>query len=309
MLDLGYDPGHCIRYYDGNGFSFHPWVEAMLDKLGARYSQDDLERIFLPFLRYRLRLIVERSHNFHKPSKVSGACPYEELPRYQQDLHSFDKRRLHYLRFGRIDIGTLDGRPWKFLNVLSCKSRDEIESVIEDMERKLPRSETIAYIYTALNLQAYFPFHLLRNYPVGLDRERLDEYFLREICGINQTPGFFAGLSDYDPETLHPILRKYVILYFDSPFEASGSSPMEDYIRMFIWRRRFYRQAPSLVRMEVVEAYRIMSITAEQFARMSRAELTRRYRRRAMKEHPDRGGDHDEFVKLNEAYELLMSRK
>ena len=34
-------------------------------------------------------------------------------------------------------------------------------------------------------------------------------------------------------------------------------------------------------------------------------EIKRAYRKLALKHHPDRGGDHDEFTKLNEAYQVL----
>ncbi|WP_363330992.1 J domain-containing protein [Desulfonatronospira sp.] len=41
---------------------------------------------------------------------------------------------------------------------------------------------------------------------------------------------------------------------------------------------------------------------------MSRRELTRIYRRRALKMHPDKGGDHEEFIRLNEAYQTLLKK-
>jgi curved DNA-binding protein len=34
-------------------------------------------------------------------------------------------------------------------------------------------------------------------------------------------------------------------------------------------------------------------------------EIKRAYRKMALKHHPDRGGDHDEFTKINEAYQVL----
>lgn len=37
----------------------------------------------------------------------------------------------------------------------------------------------------------------------------------------------------------------------------------------------------------------------------SQDEIKRAYRKLALKHHPDRGGNHDEFTKLNEAYQVL----
>jgi hypothetical protein len=43
--------------------------------------------------------------------------------------------------------------------------------------------------------------------------------------------------------------------------------------------------------------------------KMSRKELARLYRQKALDMHPDKGGDHDEFVKLTEAYHALLKIK
>jgi len=42
---------------------------------------------------------------------------------------------------------------------------------------------------------------------------------------------------------------------------------------------------------------------------MSRKDFARLYRLKAMELHPDKGGDHDEFVKLTEAYHALLKTK
>jgi DnaJ-class molecular chaperone len=43
--------------------------------------------------------------------------------------------------------------------------------------------------------------------------------------------------------------------------------------------------------------------------KMNRRDLWRLYRRRAQELHPDKGGDHERFVKLNEAYQRLVRIK
>ncbi|MCG6892364.1 MAG: DnaJ domain-containing protein [Desulfobacteraceae bacterium] len=42
---------------------------------------------------------------------------------------------------------------------------------------------------------------------------------------------------------------------------------------------------------------------------MSRQELTKRYRQRARKYHPDKGGSHEAFVRLTRSYRILLQRK
>jgi curved DNA-binding protein CbpA len=42
---------------------------------------------------------------------------------------------------------------------------------------------------------------------------------------------------------------------------------------------------------------------------MSRRSLARLYRRRAQRFHPDKGGDHEKFVKLTRAYHALLKTK
>jgi len=47
----------------------------------------------------------------------------------------------------------------------------------------------------------------------------------------------------------------------------------------------------------------------EALKKMNRRDLGRLYRRKAQQLHPDKGGDHERFVKLNEAYHRLLRTK
>ena len=42
---------------------------------------------------------------------------------------------------------------------------------------------------------------------------------------------------------------------------------------------------------------------------MNKNDLTKLYRQKAHELHPDKGGEHDEFVRLCEAYEELLRKK
>lgn len=307
LMDLGTDPEDYIEYPGENGFYFKWELEEALREQGADYSSEDLEALFLPFLSPHIQRIIGNFRHSQPHHAYWSTRSSEELFQHQQELHPLDKRRLHYLRCGRVDIGNLEGRSWKFLNVLLGKSRDEIEHTIEEMERQLSPREIRPYLFTAFHLQAYFPHHLLRNQPAALDPERVDSYFMEEICRLNRSSHFFRGVEDHDGECLHPYLTKYLILYFDHDFDHR--SLWNEYIEEFIRQRQFYQRSPVRPPMEIQEACERLGITAKEFEGMTRKELVRRYRRRAKTMHPDKGGDHEAFVCMTEAYECLLIKK
>lgn len=307
LQDLGADPRVYIHYPGGNGFYIDQAVEDALQQRAVRYTSEDLEKLFRPFLDPHIRMVLER---FERPRPVQNEWRTrspEELLRLQAQLHSFDKRRLHYLRCGRVDIGNLEGRAWKFLNPLLGKCRDEIEHMFDCMESRLRPHEVCTYLYTALHLQRHFRDHLTRHHPAALDPQRVDSCFMEELCRLNTSSRFTAGIPDHDEQTLHPYLVKYVILYFDSDFERHGS--WSEYMRSFTGRQYSFRRPPARPSMPVRDACRVLAISVAQFEAMDRAQLVRHYRRRAKAVHPDQGGDHEAFVTMTQAYECLLARK
>ncbi len=307
LFDLGDDPGFCILYPGGNGFYYDEALESQLESLGVCYTQDDLERIFLPYIKPHIRRILEnfRSDGSDPQLNQWRGLSKEQLWESQKHLHSFDKRRLHFLRVGRIDMGAIEGRPWKFLNVILEKSRDEIENIIEGMESVLRPHEMRLYLYTALELQSYFNGSLLRNHPAALNPELVDQYFLDELCRLNNDDSFFRGHEARDRKTLHPYLTKYVVYYFDHFFHGEGDA----FVREFINRRRAYVAPPSGEVLQTREACVLFGITVERFREMNRKEIIQHYRRRAREMHPDKGGKHEDFVRMTEAYECLLNQK
>jgi curved DNA-binding protein len=60
-----------------------------------------------------------------------------------------------------------------------------------------------------------------------------------------------------------------------------------------------------------MEALKIMGLTVDILRLSSKEAVTvfkNRFRKLAMKFHPDRGGDANKFMAMNEAYEYLMRR-
>ena len=308
VFDLGPDPEAYIEYPGGNSFYIRESLEEELRNQGVEYSQDELESLFIPFLDPEIRRIIER----FKSPRVSRwkHCPPGELARRHKTLHVFDKRRLHYLRFGRVHIGDLDAKPWKFLNVLLDKSRDEIETLFQEMEGELPPYETRRYLYTSLGLERHFRHLLTRYQPEALDPFKVEESFLEDLCRLNRDEQFFRGVDDHDPADLHPYLRKYVILYYDSPLDAR--IVWDEYAADFVWRHRFTGRpgmSPGRMAGSEKDACRRLGITLVDFEKMDREELIRIYRRLAMESHPDRGGDKEAFIRVKAAYECLLRQK
>jgi hypothetical protein len=297
LMDLGPDPASYIQYFDRHSFGFQSVIEENLQKKGVRFRTDEIERIFRPFLKPEIRRIIEtfdRSPHF----RMQVSCNLAELAPGQRKVHMFDARRLYYLRFGRIDSGELGRRNWKFLNVFLCRSRDEIESDLDTMELPLPTGEYAAYVYASLGIPLVVPHHL-REYPSALDRENLDRLVLQELCRINSDEEFFLGVQ-WENDSLHPYLSKYAWLYFDSEFQSPA------------WFESFRSQMDlnkTASARSVQAAFEIFEISAGQFSRMSGKELTRLFRLKAKKIHPDKGGEHENFLRLSEAYDHLMKIK
>ena len=308
-MDLGRYPGDYIEYFGGNSFYFKEELEETLLDKGVTYSTDDLEEIFKPFLDPHIRRIIE---NFERPGsrlKQWSVCPDEEILKHQSALHSFDKRRLYYLRCGQVNIPNLDDHPLKFFSVLFEKSRDEIEHIIAETELLLRPNEIRRYLYAALHLQTHFSHLLTRHQPEILDPLQVDHHFLEEICKINSDEPFFTGVEFTHPISLHPYLVKYVILYFDHAFDPGLA--WDEHMQKFKWSHQFYRRPSSTgaATMADKEACQCLGLTQEELRKMDLKQLTRHYRKLAKKAHPDIGGDEKTFIKIKEAYESLSTKK
>jgi len=309
LMDLGPNPEVWIEYPGGNAFYIREDLEDALRERGAVFAGDDLEALFLPFLNPGIRRIVEAFERPTRSGKPWKRLSRAELFRRQKALHDFDKYRLHYLRCGRVDIGNLESRPWPFLNVLLDKSRDEIEHLLEEMERELPPWERRPYLYTALRLETRFRHRLTRHHPDSLDPLKVDEAFVDDLCRLNRDARFFTGVDGHDPDTLHAYLVRYLILYFDSEFERGA--PERDYVEDFIRKHRFSASRSRGTGFSEAEkrACRRLGIDPLLFRDMDRRALTRVYRVRAKECHPDRGGEPESFVKVQAAYERLLRLK
>jgi hypothetical protein len=302
LADLGPDPARHIEYPGGNSFYFDQDLVGSLTRQGVADVDRKLECVLLPFLDPEIRRIVEQMTRLG--ARPKRHLTREAMARRQERLHLFDRRRFFFLRFGRVDSNQVVMRPHKFLNTLIDMCRDEMEYCFRDMERRLRLREKKAYVYQALDLGRWFPGEIPRLFPQGLDPQRLDEVFLSEICRLNQDPDFLSQPRD----RLSDHLVRYLVMWFD--YEFGQKPPQATVFEEFVRSRSSYRPPPPPnPGLRLAGALDTFDLTEEAYRSMTRTQITRIYRRRALREHPDQGGDAEAFVKLNQAYQRLIDGK
>ena len=185
------------------------------------------------------------------------------------------------------------------------KSRDEIEQQFLDMEQQLNPREYKAYAYVIFNINQFFTESFAKKRPQDLKQSAVDEYFIDEICKLNQDHTFWAGMQT--TTSLHEYLIRYLLMYFD--YDYAPRSWVEDYIRNFINSRRDYQSPFKADSVTLKEASSVFGESKEVLKEMSRQELVRLFRRKAQELHPDKGGNHEKFVALAHAYHVLLKTK
>jgi hypothetical protein len=301
LYDLGTDPGRFIVYPGGNSFYIEEAVEEVIRSLGSEPAAEEVETVFWPFLRPDIRRKIDPFRRRERQARDSRRPP-EATDAFH--AHIFDRRRIHFLKTGQMDQRSIGRLPAGLFRALRNKSRDEIEQGFIEMESILHPREYKAYTYVIFNLQQFFQQRFARAAPELLDPDEVDAYFIEEVCRLHGDPAFWAGMDAGD--RLSDYLIRYMLMYFD--YDYAPRSAAAEYIRDFMNRHRDYRPPPSVV-ISMQEIAAVFGKSREALKKMSRRELWRLYRRRAQELHPDKGGDHEGFVRLNEAYQRLLRSK
>lgn len=295
LFHLGTDPTRFIHYPGGNGYYFDPCIEEAFHRKGVDFSPDDLDAIFFEFLDPEIqRVITGFDRNYRHKSHQSHDSALSEA----SDIHPFDKRRFHYIRFGHSQQRHIHIVPDKIFQPLQRKSRDELEHYFESQERKLRYHEIGPYIATIFQLTAFSP-DSSQNIVA-----QLDTYFIDQLCQLNSDGVFLAG--EPQPKGLFRHLIKYAIVYFDhTPMEHSARW---QYVTDFINRHRIYRP-PVKIQIKIKEAEQLFGYDWKDLKQMDRTTLTRLFRKLALKHHPDRGGNAETFRRLAKYYKALIQKK
>ncbi|MFP4030466.1 MAG: J domain-containing protein [Desulfococcaceae bacterium] len=300
LMALGPDPTQFLEYPGGNAFYVDEAVEETLREKGTRPVGDELEDLFWPFVDPEVRHAQE--HFRHRTRRRSR--PAREKLR-GEDFHLFDRRRVHFLRYGQMDQGNIGRVSPRLYRALADKSRDEIEQYFMREERVLRPHELKTYLFVAFDLQRHFGQAFAKTMPQALDQSEVDETFLGEVCRLHADAEFWGGMGLR--EVLHRYLIRYVALFFDHEYGRSGY--LQDILNDWINQHRAWNPPRSRSKVGVSEASAVFDVPESELRSMSRAELTRMYRKKAMKHHPDQGGDPAAFIRLAEAYQALVERK
>jgi hypothetical protein len=300
LADLGPDPTRFIVYPGGNAFYVDEDLEDEIRQKADHYRYSEMENIFWEFVDPEIRHSVD-----HFRSREKSAVRKKSSQRPEIQVHAFDQRRLLFLKNGNIDPVHLDRYPPVMFRDIVERSRDEIEHFFISEERILRYFEYKMYLWVIFDLQRFFTESFARKFPMHLDPEKIDGRFVEEICRLHRDHRFWSGMPMTD--RLNEYLVRYVVMFFDHEFEQSRY--LDDILRKYMDDRRDYNPPARRPDISQVEAAELFAADPEQLRKMSRSELAKRYRYRAMKVHPDQGGSHDAFIRLTAAYHQMMKTK
>jgi hypothetical protein len=305
LLDLGSDPSEYIIYPGGHAFYIDEKIQQRLGDMGIEATQEDLEVIFWPFLKPDIKRAIEPFRSRSNTQKKGKMTSHQEED-LRANTHLFDKRRLHYLKFGRMNQGYVGKMPGKLLRDLKGKSRDEIEQYFWRTEKQILKSHELkTYVYVIFDLQRFFTSPSAKNAPDLIDEDSLDDFFLQELCRLNSEDNFWVG--ECHSQNLHDYLIRYLIMFFDNDFTQRNLA--NDFFRDFVNQNKAFRGYPQKITVDIKEASTIFGVSQETLNTISKTDLIRLYRRLAQKHHPDLGGEHEKFIRLTEAFQSTMCKR
>ena len=301
LFDLGRDPEEFIEYIDERVFLISSKVLDALYEKGVEYEYEELEEIFWPFIDPDIKQTIEDFGGIMgRGSQRKRRFSPDELTRMQASIHPFDRRRMLFLKLLQINIEFLMERPLPFLNSLLDKSRDELEQNFEFMEMELRPWEMRGYIYAIFGLPERFKPRFSRFIPDAQDQDLMDDFFIEELCKLNSDSSFLdEGARPSVFKGLHPYLRRYAIQYFDFVFRGPGPGRARE--------ERGGWHPP--VTSSDTELLSLIGLTRSEYEAMSEREFVSFFRKKAQELHPDKGGEHEAFIRLKEAFEILLHKK
>lgn len=147
IFDLGPCPGAWIDYPGGNAWYLSPDLESRISSLVGTFDREQLEDLFWSFIRPAIRRATQTFRQ--RTSKQFTPMTRVQKETIAKQVHAFDKRRAHFLKFGNMDQGPMVNMPAVIFRQLHNKSRDEIEQFFMDQERLLRKRSQIIRIYNA----------------------------------------------------------------------------------------------------------------------------------------------------------------
>ncbi len=303
VFDLGDNPGRFIQPFADHVALFD---DNVLQAVSAHTGQDSetvLEQLLHDFLpqETQKRLDMFRGRSTYRGGPLTDA----EKNRIAAQIHLFDRRRLYYLRYGAVDQSRLALLHAKSCRPLLGQSRDEREFYFTAEEKALQPGQYLQYVYAIFNLQRYFHQSFAPWLPESLAFDEMAEHFEPELCRLNNDSQFWQ--KEQIGHALHHHLTRYLFMFFD--YTPDQRSFFADFAKSFMAGHRTFRWPERQATRSAEKISEIFAIPYEQLKKMSRTQLSRQYRKKALQLHPDRGGDHDLFIELTAIYNELLQTK
>ncbi len=302
LFDLGVNPSKYVHLIDDEFCYFSSELESDIGQFTKKDPSDLLEELLWDFLpiEVRHRLSVFRGRSYSRRSAINS----EEKKQIEKQVHLFDRRRVYYLRLGAVDQTRIDRMPIKLCRPLLGQCRDEREFYFRKQELSLRPAELKSYVFAVFDLQRYFSQTYSAFMPEGLNQHQIDEFFVKELCRLNKDKRFWG--TQTDTTTLHEHLIHYLIMFFD--YEFGHGIHTNEYIRQFMHNHRAFRWPKKKVQVSDEQVKTLFGKSKKELEKLERTELIRLFRKKAKKLHPDKGGDHEQFVLLVEIYNGLLKK-
>lgn len=303
IFNLGSNPQD---HFADDQKGFISFSETLHQAISSHTSGDPdpiLEELLFDFFSHETKSFLER-YPSRKDYTVTPLS-HDEVEQIPLQLNTLDLRRLYFLRYGAVDQRHLHKVHKKLCRPLLNCSRDEKEHYFMEQEKVIPQEERKSYVYAIFDLQRHFSQSFAPFMPEGLPEIEIEEYFVEELCRLARNIHFLQEQPLLN--SLLPHLRRYVIMFFDHSF-APGSYT-NDFIRNFRRTHTDFKWPETKVKVSDEEIIDLFGTSRKNLEAMSKHELTRLYRQKAKELHPDKGGDHELFIKLTEAYSIIKKAK
>ncbi len=302
IFDLGPDPTLYIQELDENCFIFDERVENAVQEVIDNDASVELERLLYPFLTQQHRNQIDRFGN-HRSYTIPPITD-EDKKAIAREVHRFDLKRQYYLYYGAVDQRHLHKLHPRLARKLKGMSRDEKEFYFMEQERDLSLRQIKTYVFAIFDLQTHFNQSFAPFMPGALPLDEVEDAFLSELCSLSFDPAFYRG--EKKPCWLHPHLRRYVIMFFDYSFEQQSFT--QDYLRYFKASHRTFKWPERKPAADERTVQELFGVSVTDLKKMTKRDLAKLYRKRAMQLHPDQGGDHEKFILLTETYTFYVKR-
>jgi hypothetical protein len=303
LFDLGENPARNFEIYEDFIVLFNKDLLVAIEPGLGSNTEQQLELLLKDFLPRRARQNIDL---FKRAGQGQyGPLSDAEKEAIARQIHIFDRRRLYYLRYGGVDQSRLSRLHEKCCRPLLGQSRDEREYYFRAEEKILEPGLYLQYVYAIFNLQKHFSQSFAPWLPESLAIEEMGEHLEQEVCQLQRDPGFWQK----KPEShfLHPHLARYLIMFFD--FQARPRSFLDEFSRSFMNSRRNFRWPEKKAEARPEKISEVFQAPYDLLQKMSRDQLTKLYRTKALELHPDTGGDHQAFIELTEIYKDLLRGK